>query len=335
MRLSILSRIEKDGSYGYAKGKTGEVVIPPQFEQAQQFTEGLAAVMVGGRWGYINEAGQFAIPVLFDGANSFVNNQASVWIGRNRCVINRRGQFLIDPGKYRIAHHFSEGLVAVKVGRKWGYVNRRQTLVVKPAFDDADDFYQGMARVKVGRRYGYINKQGALKIRLRFHAAEPFAQGLAAVQAGNGRWGYLDRRGKWVVKPRFRYAWNFSEGLAPVRAGRRWGYITRRGRFAIPPLYDTAYPFRNGSALVHIFGKGITGESPLHIDKTGKYRRSRIDRALDRIYGRSCPEDALMECELNARIAALGETDKNQHPLLVGVRKKGPRARMYRARRPE
>jgi hypothetical protein len=33
--------------------ETGKVVIPPQFNDAYSFAEGVAAVQMGGKWGYI------------------------------------------------------------------------------------------------------------------------------------------------------------------------------------------------------------------------------------------------------------------------------------------
>ena len=33
--------------------KTGAIVIDPQFDYAYPFSEGLAAVFIGGKWGYI------------------------------------------------------------------------------------------------------------------------------------------------------------------------------------------------------------------------------------------------------------------------------------------
>ncbi len=35
--------------------KTGEFVIKPQFDFARDFSEGLAAVKVGDKWGYIHK----------------------------------------------------------------------------------------------------------------------------------------------------------------------------------------------------------------------------------------------------------------------------------------
>ncbi|HEY9602120.1 MAG TPA: family 10 glycosylhydrolase, partial [Allocoleopsis sp.] len=54
------------------------VVIQPQFEQADAFSEGLARVKTGDKWGYIDPKGKFAIPAQLDEANSFSEGLALV-----------------------------------------------------------------------------------------------------------------------------------------------------------------------------------------------------------------------------------------------------------------
>jgi hypothetical protein len=62
-------------SWGYTGGVTnstatidakGRVSIMPQFEDASQYSEGLAAIKAHGKWGYINLACELVIPPRFD-----------------------------------------------------------------------------------------------------------------------------------------------------------------------------------------------------------------------------------------------------------------------------
>jgi uncharacterized lipoprotein YddW (UPF0748 family) len=54
------------------------MAIPPQFDQADSFSEGLARVRIGDKWGYIDQTGQFVISPQFDEANSFSEGVALV-----------------------------------------------------------------------------------------------------------------------------------------------------------------------------------------------------------------------------------------------------------------
>jgi hypothetical protein len=67
--------------YGYI-GPDGKWLIPPRFDDALPFSEGLAAVRVGdadtGRWGYIDTSGTFVIQPRFTGAFLFSKGLALV-----------------------------------------------------------------------------------------------------------------------------------------------------------------------------------------------------------------------------------------------------------------
>lgn len=53
-------------------------VIAPQYQDARQFSEGLAAVKKDGKWGYIDTEGNTVIPFRFDDAGSFNDGYAVV-----------------------------------------------------------------------------------------------------------------------------------------------------------------------------------------------------------------------------------------------------------------
>ena len=54
------------------------------------------------------------------------------------------------------ATNFAEGLAAVQVDEKWGYVDKTGELIIPPQFEMVWNFSEGLARVKVGRKWGYI-----------------------------------------------------------------------------------------------------------------------------------------------------------------------------------
>ena len=73
-------RKETDGKTGYID-KTGKVVIPIEFDWAESFSEGLAAVAKNGKWGYIDKTGKVIIPYKYNDAESFSNGLAVVQEG--------------------------------------------------------------------------------------------------------------------------------------------------------------------------------------------------------------------------------------------------------------
>jgi hypothetical protein len=49
--------IKQNGKYGYIN-RAGKVIIEPQFDLADEFSEGLARIGIAGNFGYIDEAGK-------------------------------------------------------------------------------------------------------------------------------------------------------------------------------------------------------------------------------------------------------------------------------------
>ena len=84
--------IKQNDLYGFAD-KLGKVVIPCKWLGAEDFSEGLAAIMAqNGRWGYINKTGKVVIPCCWSNANSFNNGCAQVFDNAGRAFsINKKG----------------------------------------------------------------------------------------------------------------------------------------------------------------------------------------------------------------------------------------------------
>lgn len=83
------------------------MVINPQFDYAGEFSEGLAMVKVGDKWGYIDKTGEMVINPQFD------------------CPPHFNADANAD------AVEFSEGLAPIKISDKWGYTDKTGEMVIK------------------------------------------------------------------------------------------------------------------------------------------------------------------------------------------------------------
>lgn len=143
----------------------------------------------------------------------------------------------------------SEGMLAVTMGAKFGYIDVQGKIVIAPRFDIAHDFAQGKAAVYIGGKWGYIDPKGKTAIALQFEEARDFCGNFAAVKIA-GCWGFITLHGNLMIKPLYEDAGPFSEELAAVRFKGKWGYITRLGVMAIAPCFEAADVFSNGLAAV-------------------------------------------------------------------------------------
>ena len=90
--------VKKGGKWGYIDGY-GKVIIPLEYEEVGNFSEGLAAVRKDGKWGYINLKNEVVIPFEFTnrGVSSFKNGVAKYYTDGGIGLINLKGEIIAEP----------------------------------------------------------------------------------------------------------------------------------------------------------------------------------------------------------------------------------------------
>jgi hypothetical protein len=212
-----------NGRYGFID-KTGKMVVEPQFQRALEFSEGLAVVEdAKGQWGYVDTTGKLAIKSLFSAAFPFSEGLASVRMGSKFGCINKAGDIVI-PAKFAGIGVFNEGLA--------------ETLV--------EQTVQGMAI----RAWGFIKPDGIFPILPRYDSIGPFGEGVAPVRVFGKKWGFIDKEEKIKIEPIYETALQFSEGLAAVQSNfdtqYKWGFINHAGKYVIQPRFAVARTFSEG-----------------------------------------------------------------------------------------
>jgi hypothetical protein len=103
--------------------RSGKVVVPPRFDEAHDFSEGLAAVRpkkttilgMGDTWGYIDKSGKYAIAPRFNEAGPFKKGVAQVHVG-GRLVLCLDAPSYWEGGKWQFIDR--QGKI-VKQSDKW------------------------------------------------------------------------------------------------------------------------------------------------------------------------------------------------------------------------
>jgi WG containing repeat len=218
-----LAQVEKQGRISYIN-KKGEMIIAPKYLTTNDFHSGLASVgIIKGeklKYGYIDARDKWVIKPKYSWAGDFADGLALVALdgitagfdGKRRfilgeatyAVINQRGRILARYKFNSITSSFHEGMLAIRVGEKWGYLNTKAEMVIRPQFDAADDFSDGLAVVSADGKRKYIDKTGRTILPATIDGAKKFQHGLAQVKfrSGGGELlGYVNKQGLIVWPP--------------------------------------------------------------------------------------------------------------------------------------
>ncbi len=241
---------------------------------------------------------QYAIPPIFDAASDFHEGLAAVRIDDKWGFIDKTGKVVIEPQFNELQHEFyaefSEGLVAVNFEKakfakssrpeeetfKWGFVNKQGKIVIDPKFwaeiRKPPLFSEGFAAVILevknphyvhistdyGTKYGFIDKTGNIVIEAKYDKAENFSNGIAKVKI-DGKWGFIDKTGTVVIPLRYDEIEDFNNGLARAKINEEWGFIDIAGNEVIPFAFSSLTDFIDGIAVAEKNGKQF------FINKTG------------------------------------------------------------------
>lgn len=188
------------------------------YEDAKDFSEGLAAVRKGGVggavtvWSYVKPDGSDAFPFSFLRAGSFSEGiaPAEKVDGRKEPgmgYIDRSGDYILRP-QYSDARPFHFGLAwVVTSDGLCGAIDRVGRMVFQVGCsENRGDFTNRMAWISKppDNKYGVLDQDGTLIFRPAFSTPPEFNGGLAFVsiynRKGGGEAGYIDRWGNFVWK---------------------------------------------------------------------------------------------------------------------------------------
>lgn len=238
----FVSRFSKDtglarftaysGQRGYVN-KSGKVVIPPQYDEAERFRDGVAAVgkKTGGelRYGVIDHSGKIVLPLTYE-----------------RVEVCHRNLFVVARGK------------------KWAFIDASgkaltEFVFSRPMTTTTSEFKGFPPNIRPARlldaKAGLIDVRGGWLFPPVYSAVYQPGEGLIAL-AKDGKVGFVDTSGKTVIDFQFGrgYGYTFSEGLALVSSwekGRPFrGVIDRTGKLLFKFEGSPLCPFANGLFLV-------------------------------------------------------------------------------------
>lgn len=216
----------KDVRKALVEAETGKIVIPFDYMDMGDFSEGLvSAENFEEKWGYLDKNGKTVIPFIYEEAGNFSEGLAAVYqfsgymntiLGRTRTskcgYINKDGQVVI-PFQFKEVFgidvcEFHDGLAVQGVSNNnrfalvFGYIDKKGNWVIKPKFDEAQKFDKGIAQVVINEQYGYINTKGELIIPCKYDKYGGWFVNDSTIELKrDGIEYYFNLQGKTVSKP--------------------------------------------------------------------------------------------------------------------------------------
>lgn len=280
----VLHPVKVKGKWGFIDSK-GKLKITPQFDEAYEFSEGMAAIKLKNRWGFIDQSGKITIKPQFENVESFHEGLAFVVYDYSlvewpTAFIDKAGKKIIDTKRVSILHSFYDGIACLVENHKFYetlyYIDKKGNVRDEKTVDRSTFEYENLLKRMKCKIEFNINKGD--------YIIDPnLKEGLARVWIPSwnfSKWGYFDSIGNMVIEPKFSYAGNFSEGIAVAKLhglyepaigicdSSKVGYIDSTGKFVIEPQFDYAEEFSNGIAMVCVVVDGYYNN--FKIDITGK-----------------------------------------------------------------
>ncbi|MBP3641028.1 WG repeat-containing protein [Parabacteroides merdae] len=317
--------------------------IPPQYDQAaKNFEEGLAAVIMEGRMGFINSSNQFVIPPIYKAKKltKFNYGLAPVMIEGKYGFIDKLGNLVI-PNRYEWADSFKDnGLASVKMEGKYGTIDLNGELVVPCTYQLEEamttvpvsnkDYRQAVKDVKAKLDSGVYSvlTQRLDSISAKVDSKEvEFSKGLIAPddqpffeQKGSFYGARISEKDSiWLFKPEYIGIEQINDGFFLLFAkDSLCGVGDSFGRIIVPCEYEDITYDRNGHAFVvqekeHYGFYGIDGliRAFTGFDLIGGFADGTAPIWVDNETG-TVTEDGTIDPEFIQRLYVLGETaEKN------------------------
>ena len=209
--IPIVAKLN-DNNAGYINTKN-EWVIPPTYQYAFDFQQGVAIVKKGRNYMYINLKGE---PVIQDFDNYVIQNFDNYVIEpsdntyivgvRKECkyiVYDLNGN-LLDTYDGFINNWSGNAIFGVKKGGKWGYIDGYGKVIVPFEYEEVNNFSEGLASVRKDGKWGYINPKNEIVIPIEFTNKEvgSFKNGGAEYYTDRGA-GLINLKGEIIAEPKY------------------------------------------------------------------------------------------------------------------------------------
>ncbi len=198
---------QENDKYGIVN-LNNQIILPGIYEQIGNLVHGKAIIVKNNKIGYINQDGMLVILPTFEVFPNYMENAqfsgnyAKAKLKDKFGIIDGSGKWII-PASYSNLGNISS-LISFEKGKKWGFIDLTNKIILKPTFDEATSILDGTSFVLVNGKQGVINAKGEFIIPAEFDEIKRFEQQYFLVSK-NELWGLFSSNGNVIVTPNYDY----------------------------------------------------------------------------------------------------------------------------------
>lgn len=251
----VQKKVNSDYKYGYIDS-IGKEIIPCKYRlEPQRFRNSRAVIIGADGKGLIDKTGKLILPCIYNRIEEFSEGLAFVESGAKygykKRIIDINGKTVSNINeKYSQVRSFLDGLCLVSKaycvgtdsegteewGIKQGFIDKSGKEVIPIIYSSCSDFSEGLCLVEKDNKYSFIDKQSNIVIQLsdEYPIIFPFCEGISLLGKCDDfqrcKYVFIDKSGKQLFSDSFDDASSFSEGLAVIAKEGGMGYIDKKGR---------------------------------------------------------------------------------------------------------
>ena len=240
--------------------KDNNIIIPFEYDDILDFSEGRAWARKYGKWGVIDVNGETVLDFQFNKLDNFIYNISVIcqkedrwenyrewnryqrrYYNRSHVVtherwglVNKKGDILIPLSDSRI---FIEGVVQnmilVRKGGFCGAFDNNNNIVIPLSYDGIEILPNGKVKAKKNYKYGLIDLEGNTLIPFEYDELKEFSENIYAVRKIY-KWGILDAQGQIILPVKYKEIGELNEGKAVIEDNEKIEIINCKGKILTP-----------------------------------------------------------------------------------------------------
>lgn len=230
-----LAAVQEKDKFGYID-LTGKYIIEPQYQTATSFHKGTAYVNKPDFTGFIDTTGKELVTAPKGDCVAWGNNGSHIFrIAKDYSIIDISGKILSTFNADNIKELKLGGFLIQK-GKESTFADDNLNIITKVKADSFTELPNGL--IEITRQKHGFSIGGLLTTAIAFGTHSGTFGNNTNLIRNTTKHGYLDNSGTEIIPTKNDYTGAFFNGKALVMKGDKYGYVDAKGQYIVPLEFD-------------------------------------------------------------------------------------------------